>query len=626
MRWILLAVGAVVLATTQARAVDQKVIDAAVDRGVDGLKKMQHREGKWPHQSVGATALAGLTLLECGVSRTDKSVTLAAEAVRKEGLTLTETYSLSLAVLFLDRLNQVEDTPLIESMLVRLVGGQDRAGGWVYQCPGISQAETRRLSTEMGGRGQRGSRDLSKLPAKGKRTQADLPREIQTQLEGLGVGRPGGVGGVAGMMAELTGSDNSNTQFATLALWVGRRYGVPTQGALLRVEERFRKSQLADGGWSYLIQPNRTVRLMAGGVLNSRAPMTCAGLLGLACGHGARVDVKAAKDGKTSTADISKDINLKAGLKAVAEAVGRPVGWDGRAPRPATIPTARATAYYFLWSLERVAVILGLDTIDRKDWFTWGVEVLLANQMPDGRWAGHYGVSGADTCFALLFLKKVDLAHDLTARLRGGKGLGGRALRSGGVGGGALTGNKPPKTGLESVGIGAKGTDKNPETARPGTAEEEAATRLSRTLLLSKGQARAKALKELRDTRGSAYTEALAGAIPALDAEGKQQAREALADRLTRMKADVLREYLKNDNAEIRRAAALATGQKDAKVLVPDLIRLLDDPEAQVQRAAHAALREMAGKDFGPRTGASESERKKAVAAWQAWWKKQARE
>ena len=26
--------------------------------------------------------------------------------------------------------------------------------------------------------------------------------------------------------------DNSNTQFATLALWVGRRYGVPTQAAV----------------------------------------------------------------------------------------------------------------------------------------------------------------------------------------------------------------------------------------------------------------------------------------------------------------------------------------------------------------------------------------------------------
>jgi hypothetical protein len=85
---------------------------------------------------------------------------------------------------------------------------------------------------------------------------------------------------------------------------------------------------------------------------------------------------------------------------------------------------ALGKAYFFLWSLERIAVVLGLEMIDGKDWYSWGAEILLANQMADGAWRGEYGDCGADTCFALLFLKKVDLAPDLTASLTGTKELG----------------------------------------------------------------------------------------------------------------------------------------------------------------------------------------------------------
>ena len=47
------------------------------------------------------------------------------------------------------------------------------------------------------------------------------------------------------------GDDNSNTQFATLALWVARRHGLPVDHALARIDSRFRHSQGADGGWGY---------------------------------------------------------------------------------------------------------------------------------------------------------------------------------------------------------------------------------------------------------------------------------------------------------------------------------------------------------------------------------------
>ena len=66
--------------------------------------------------------------------------------VRKASTTTTHTYSIALSILFLDLLGDSDDVPLIESLMVRLLAGQDATfGGWGYTCPIISMAETRRL-------------------------------------------------------------------------------------------------------------------------------------------------------------------------------------------------------------------------------------------------------------------------------------------------------------------------------------------------------------------------------------------------------------------------------------------------------------------------------------------------
>jgi hypothetical protein len=76
---------------------------------------------------------------------------------------------------------------------------------------------------------------------------------------------------------------------------------------------------------------------------------------------------------------------------------------------------------YFLWSLERVAVLYGLREIEGRDWYGWGKEILLANQQPRGNWQGssYPGSSPVpDTCFALLTLVQANLAKDLTSKLQ----------------------------------------------------------------------------------------------------------------------------------------------------------------------------------------------------------------
>ena len=85
-----------------------------------------------------------------------------------------------------------------------------------------------------------------------------------------------------------------------------------------------------------------------------------------------------------------------------------------------------------------------------------------------------------------------------------------------------------------------------------------------------------------------------------------------------------LRGMLKADEAELRRAAALACAMKDDKSHVPDLIDRLTDAEEMVVRAARAGLKSLSGgQDFGPDIGSTKLDVAIAVEEWKAWWAKQ---
>ena len=76
-----------------------------------------------------------------------------------------------------------------------------------------------------------------------------------------------------------------------------------------------------------------------------------------------------------------------------------------------------APSLYYMWSVERVAVLYDLRTIADRDWYLWGTDILLPTQRGNGSWQTRsYPGSNStiDTCFALLFLKRVNLVQDLT--------------------------------------------------------------------------------------------------------------------------------------------------------------------------------------------------------------------
>ena len=371
-------------ATTTVSTAEQRRIDNAIANGVWYLKDhTQVPTGTWGESfpggpagiSVGFASLPGLTLLECGVPGTDPTVQKAATLVRQKVQqlgTTYDTYQRALAILFLDRLGEYKDEALIQHLALCLIAGQ-RAddNGWGYSCPTIDPKMTPKLL---------------QLLRDNKET---LEHWRQTALNGEAFD-PGR-------------SDNSNTQFATLAVWVSRRHGVPIDRTITLVKKRFTSTQLSkgpdptgnnidlDGAWPY--NPE------AGVTSNVWPTMTCAGLLGLAVAHGT---VKDAKDNPL------KDPAIKRGLAMLGREIDRP-------------GEKRVLDLYFLWSLERVGVLYNLPKIDGKDWYAWGRKPLLSSQHEDGSWTGgaYYGNNTViDTCFALLFLKQANLAKDLTSKLQ----------------------------------------------------------------------------------------------------------------------------------------------------------------------------------------------------------------
>jgi hypothetical protein len=698
-----------------SQTADDARIKQAIERGVKFVQGLQRDNGSWPYQESGMTSLAALTLLECGVPPTHDSIVKAAAYVRETIIGEDKTYSLSLGILFLDRLGEDVDVALIEALSARVLSGQYASGGWSYRSgTDLIGNQKARLKEAVMKRVEK--KDRSAPTTDERRASSDISPDAKAEIDNVLKRGPiqaepaGGGGGVTGADSEIVQRpDNSNTQFAVLALWTARRYGVPVQGALDLVAKRFRNSQNGDGGWGYM-----PVDGAAGGgpVFNpnaaSTSAMTCAGLLGLAMQRvaagessmraGGPKGKTAAGGGKNppTVRDIAKDPAIDGALKYLSAAMAsapagaspppmqprgggaqppaggrpgaggkQPEGAGGQAPKdgreapqkgqggaPAgfqppnggqfpqgfpgggqapggqqprggfAMPTKNLMAvgrlYYFLWSLERTAVAYGIQKIGGKDWYDWGANFLVTDQNADGSWMGVHGQYGADTCFALLFLRRADLAKDLSNSLRGQRG---ESILRGGAGDFKPGSIKPVRSPFEdsaNSGDGHKGGPKPlPADVDPVVAK------LVGEFVKTADSHFDDALAKLRDTKGSEHTQALAYGIDQLDGDKRHKAREALAERLSKLKSSFLPTYMKDDNAELRRAAALACALKEDKNHIGELIDLLNDREKTVERAAYAALKDLTNQNFGPTVSASDAEKATAIKSWREWWRKQ---
>ncbi len=347
----------------------EETITAARARGVKHLKSKQKKDGSWDFSGheVGITALCTIALIENGVDLTDPVVQNGYEFVKKKAKEQKNTYDLALIIVMLQRMGDRRDRPLIRTMAARLMAGQLESGGWHYTCPG-----------------------------------AEL--DVEKVMKDAGPKPKSGFG------------DNSCTQFAVLGLWVASRTGIDIEKTLQRVQERFEGNQTEDGGWNYAKDPKLEKQV-------SSPPMTGAGLFCLAVARAWRLKETQKEGGKKESArakpeestgngassgrqTLLDDATFARGLKRTGEFAGGIGPGVGR---------------YFLWSVERVGVLLGLEKIGDSTWFPVGANALLKDQKEDGSWPTAWpdtdSAGLSDTCFALLFLRRANLGSDISRLL-----------------------------------------------------------------------------------------------------------------------------------------------------------------------------------------------------------------
>ncbi|MCE9560552.1 MAG: hypothetical protein K8U57_00725 [Planctomycetes bacterium] len=657
-------------------AANPKEIDAAVQKGAAFLKQ-QYNGGKGARgddvaDNTGIAAMAGLALLEAGIPIDDPALRTITTGVRNASFGESRTYHIALCILYLDRLGDPADVPIIQMLGIRLLAGQNADGGWTYNCvPDVPAADERAL---------RAALMVTELKAGAKTPPAEGPVEKVNPARPMVVGKlHAAVEKYAAKLATFSGGkggdDNSNTQFGIIGTWVARRHGVHTDAALERIEKRFLATQTGTGGWPY------------SGRGQGSPSMTCAGLLGLATAVGLREErrMKAEAHRKPDPAPIPKanpavppvpaaksddpffnpppvpksddpffnppkeepkakeppkakelpkprkaprlpldarDIAIEKGLAALAAMLAGDAPAAGKGKNRILMGnTLGDRDFYFLWSLERVSVVFGLEKIGNIDWYDFGAKELLAAQNASGGWGNGARGTIPDTSFAILFLSRSNFVRDLSARVQ--KDPANTELRAV-----KLPSDEPPSVApmpkppavVVPAPVVPTPTPVPVPVPTPATLDPKA---IATELVIAPDANWETTLAKVRDGKGNAYTQALVIALNHLDGDRRKATRDALAERLTRMNAETLRVLAKAEEAELRRGAVLAMAMKDEKAHIPDLVAALADGEEIVVRAARAGLKSVTGEDFGPAPDATPAERAASIRSWAEWIKKQ---
>ncbi|MFT7640464.1 MAG: hypothetical protein ACI9G1_002207, partial [Pirellulaceae bacterium] len=194
------------------------------------------------------------------------------------------------------------------------------------------------------------------------------------------------------------GSDNSNAQFALLALHDAEKSGIKVKP---RVWENARDywlaQQRADGSFGYVRD------------LPSTGSMTCAGL----------ASIIIALDKTAHDAEIRNGHVVCCGNQDETDAVRRGLEWMAKKfsvkTNPSTVMIKNASVsrtwhFYYLYGVERIGRLTGQRFIGTHDWYREGAEYLVAKQDPlSSFWIGSgYAEDNPQiaTSFALLFLSK----------------------------------------------------------------------------------------------------------------------------------------------------------------------------------------------------------------------------
>lgn len=327
-----------------------ETVRSGVDGAIAFLRQKQRPNGEWdeyPGYRPGTTALCALALLSAGLDKDDPTVAKALEFLRgfspKEQ---NQTYPISLQTMVFCLADPETDRARIEANVAWLVERQLKTsneydGGWSYV--GIDQASER--------------------------------------------------------------ADNSNSQFAVLALYEAEQVGVAIDEAVWkRAENYWLRMQNDDGSWGYRASTLNPEGFPSGYGTGS---MTCAGIAALAMCSGVREAARARVEGDDFVCcqDVEDEIAVR---------ISSGLNWLGKHFSARTNPGRAAGTdtyfFYYLYGLERIGRLTANRFVGRSDWYREGADALLRRKGAFSQfWNAQKDLAGnncVSTSFALLFLSK----------------------------------------------------------------------------------------------------------------------------------------------------------------------------------------------------------------------------
>ncbi|MDO5553788.1 MAG: DUF4159 domain-containing protein [Planctomycetia bacterium] len=327
-----------------------ELVQKSIDEGVEYLRSRQKKNGSWdeyPGYEPGSTALCTLALLSCGLTKDDPSVAKALDYLRTPlPASQYQTYPISLMTMVFALADPKRDLVLIQKNVDWLIAKQFRTsnvfrGGWSYV---------------------------------GDRPEYDLV-------------------------------DNSNSQFAILALFEAERAGVRIPEEVWTLaEEYWLGVQNKDGSWGYRAS---LANLQLGNSGLGTGSMTCAGIAALVITGGVRARGGAAVDGE-------RILCCQESEGKVVDGINKGLDWLAKhfsvQTNPGTTAEIDTWVFYYLYGLERVGRLTANRFIGDNDWYREGTDFLLRRKGLFAKfWKAQIDLKenhSVSTAFALLFLSK----------------------------------------------------------------------------------------------------------------------------------------------------------------------------------------------------------------------------
>jgi hypothetical protein len=344
---------------------DRTAVDDAIDKGVAQLRTAIDANND-------RVELILWTFLHAGIRENDPDVQKMLKIVLNRKL--EKTYVVALQAMILEELDRVRYQPRIAICAQFLIDNQCKNGQWNY---GEADAFAAPVATPAG------AKDVPSGGAKPSAGPRKKPKVVsKVAVKKMKDGPPSG--------------DSSNSQYAALGLRACHDAGILLPRDLVELARKaWRESTHGNEGtkesgeakgWGYYGPDFK----------GSYGSMTVGGLSSL-CVYQYILGEPWMKDPSVEAARNWLTINF-----SVSETPQAARGWDGY--------ESSTALYYYLYGLERSAILYGTETFGTHSWYSEGARVILDSQRSDGSWntANQKDETGpvANTCFAVLFLRR----------------------------------------------------------------------------------------------------------------------------------------------------------------------------------------------------------------------------